>query len=554
MGFHNSDHNVFAAAGSSNRLTEHAIGLPYSGGIPEEEFEDAARLVGRNFLQPLLGSFGHRKLFCSETVELVTCKYNAGVKTPVQIQALRYSSVGLTIAVITGVAYRLHINQTTVALMFLVMVLLTSAYWGLRYALLMAVFATAAFNFFFLPPVRTFTIADPQNWVALFAFLVTALVASNLAEQARREAEGAKQRRREVERLYGLSQRLLASDNVLELLNALPGYVQETFSVGSVVAMAADHPTIYRSSLDAVFEESVLRSTMLRGEPITQGGVSYVPLRLGMRTVGALGITGAELSRETLDALGSLAGLAIERARALEALSKNRAEQEHERLRTALLDSVTHEFRTPLTSIKASITTLLSGAALDEGGRRDLLTVIDEETDRLNRLVGEAAEMAQLDSGKFNLQLESHSIRDALEPSLQDAKATLENHPVEITVPSSLPKVRMDVQRIREVLMHLLENAGKYSPPGAPIKVTSEVQGDFLVTSVADRGPGIDSFEQSLIFEKFYRGQHQRYTAPGTGMGLAIGKVIIEAHGGAIGVVSQLGNGSVFSFSLPLEN
>ena len=111
----------------------------------------------------------------------------------------------------------------------------------------------------------------------------------------------------------------------------------------------------------------------------------------------------------------------------------------------------------------------------------------------------------------------------------------------------------MDMQRIREVLMHLLENAGKYSPPGAPIKVTSEVQGDLLVTSVADRGPGIDSFEQSLIFEKFYRGQHQRYAAPGTGMGLAIAKVIIEAHGGTIGVVSQLGHGSVFSFSLPLE-
>ena len=149
----------------------------------------------------------------------------------------------------------------------------------------------------------------------------------------------------------------------------------------------------------------MLRSTLLRGEPITQAGVSYVPLRLGMRTVGALGVTGDELSRETLDALGSLAGLAIERARALEALSKNRAEQEHERLRTALLDSVTHEFRTPLTSIKASVTTLLSAATLDDQGRRELLTVIDEETDRLNRLVGEAAEMAQLDSGMFKLDL-----------------------------------------------------------------------------------------------------------------------------------------------------
>jgi two-component system sensor histidine kinase KdpD len=342
-----------------------------------------------------------------------------------------------------------------------------------------------------------------------------------------------------VERLFSLSQRLLASENVLELLNALPLYVQEAFSVGSVAVMAAEHPTIYRSSLDAKFDETVLRSTLLRGEPITQSGVSYVPLRLGMRTVGALAVTGDALSRETLDALASLAGLAIERARALEALSKNRAEQEHERLRTA--------------SIKASVTTLLSGASLEEQGRRELLTVIDEETDRLNRLVGEASEMAQLDAGMFKLDLQPHSISEALELALQDAKATLDSHPVEVKVATDLPKARMDLARIREVLMHLLENAGKYSDTGVPIKVTSEVKGDRLVTSVADRGPGIDSFEQSLIFEKFYRGQHQRYSAPGTGMGLAIAKVIVEAHGGTIGVVSQLGSGSVFSFSLTLD-
>ena len=475
------------------------------------------------------------------------------MKTGPGRQAVRYTSVGAAIGLITAIDYRLHVNPTTVALMFLVAVLLASAYWGLRYAVVLALGATAAFNFFFLPPIKTFTIADPQNWVALFAFLVTALVASNLAERARREAEAAKQRRREVERLYAHSQRLLTSENVVELLNALPQFVQQTFSLGSVVAMATDHPTVYRSSLDAKFEESVLRSTLLRGEPITQAGVSYVPLRLGMRTVGALAITGDEMSRATLDALGSLAGLAIERARALEALSKNRAEQEHERLRTALLDSVTHEFRTPLTSIKASVTSLLSNGNLDSASRGELLTVIDEETDRLNRLVGEASEMAQLDAGMFKLDLQPHAIQEALELALDDAKVALENHPVEIIVSEDLPKLRMDLQRIREVLMHLLENAGKYSGAGVPIKATSETRGDYLVTSVADRGSGIDSFEQALIFEKFYRGQHQRYTAPGTGMGLAIAKVIVEAHGGTIGVISQLGHGSVFSFSLPID-
>jgi two-component system, OmpR family, sensor histidine kinase KdpD len=476
------------------------------------------------------------------------------VKVGAQTQVSRYAVIIAAIAAITALDYRLRVNPTTVALMFLVGVLLASAYWGLRYALVLAVGATAAFNFFFLPPIGTFTIADPQNWVALFAFLVTALVASNLGDRARSEAEGAQQRRREVERLYGLSQRLLASENVLELLNNLPRYVQEAFSVGSIAVMAADHATIYRSSLDAKFDETVLRSTLLRGEPVTQAGVSYVPLRLGMRTVGALAVTGDELSRETLDALSSLTGLAIERARALEALSKHRAEQEHERLRSALLDSVTHEFRTPLTAVKASVTTLLSGTVLDDGGRRELLTVIDEETDRLNRLVGEAAEMAQLDAGLFKLDLQPHAMQEALDLALQDAKASLENHPVEIFAAPVAPKVQMDLQRIREVLLHLLENAGKYSAAGLPIKVTSEVHDDWLVTSIADRGPGIDSFEQSLIFEKFYRGQHQRYTAPGTGMGLAIAKVIVEAHEGTIRLVSQLGSGSVFSFTLPLDH
>jgi two-component system, OmpR family, sensor histidine kinase KdpD len=474
------------------------------------------------------------------------------VKSDARIQAVRFGLVVAAIALITGIDFRLHVNPTTVALTFLVAVLLASAYWGLRYAVVLAVGATGAFNFYFLPPIGTFTIADPQNWIALFAFLVTALVASNLAERARREAEAAKQRRHEVELLYDLSQRLLTSENVLELLNALPLYVKETFSVGSVSMMAADHPSVYRSSPDAEVDENLLRLTCSRGEPTRQGRTAYVPLRLGVRTVGALGVTGHELSRETLDAIGSLAGLAIERARALETVSKNQAMQENERLQSALLDSVTHQFRTPLTAIKTNVTALLSDVMVDQDGKRQLLTVIDQEADRLNRLVGEAAEMGQLDAGMFKLDLRPHSIQEALEPALEDAKASLENHPKEILISPDLPMVRMDVQRIREVLMHLLDNAGKYSAPGAPVKVTAEVKSDRLVISVADRGAGIDSLEQTLIFDKFYRGGRERYTAPGTGMGLPIAKVIMRAHGGDIGVVSQLSSGSVFSISLPI--
>jgi two-component system sensor histidine kinase KdpD len=259
------------------------------------------------------------------------------------------------------------------------------------------------------------------------------------------------------------------------------------------------------------------------------------------------------LTRETLDAIGSLVGIAIERVRAVEELTRNQATQESERLRSALLDSIAHEFRTPLTGIKASVTGLLSGCELDEEQRRELLTVIDEEADRLNRLVGEAAEMAQLDSHVFELELQPHRIREVVDAALQSARLALQEHPVQVDVPDSLPEAKFDFDRIREVLLHLLENAGKYSPAGTPIRVSAELKDGQIITSVADRGPGIDPFEQALIFDKFYRGRDQRFTAHGTGMGLAIAKVIIEAHRGRIEVVSQLEKGAVFSFTLPLS-
>jgi two-component system sensor histidine kinase KdpD len=245
--------------------------------------------------------------------------------------------------------------------------------------------------------------------------------------------------------------------------------------------------------------------------------------------------------------------LSIERARAVEQLTTTRAAQESEKLRSALLDSVTHEFRTPLTGIKASITSLLSSPDLDEASRQEFLTVIDEEADRLNRLVGEAAEMAQLDAGMFKLSLQPRTIRDAIEPAVEATRHLLNKHELSVSVDDNLPLVNIDVDRIREVIVHLLENAAKYSPEGSSVRLTAERHGSKVAVSVADHGPGIDAFEQPLIFEKFYRGRNQQYTADGTGMGLAIAKVIVEAHGGTLGVVSQLGKGSVFTFELPAK-
>ena len=459
------------------------------------------------------------------------------------------------LAVITAAGRYLDVNPTAIALVFLIAVLFASAYWGLRYAVVLSIVATACFNFFFLPPLYTFTIADPQNWVALVAFLVTALVAGNLSERARREADDAKRRRHEVERLYALSQQLLTTENLVSLLNALPNIVTDTFSVTGAALFVTDRAAVYRSGPDVDFDEETLRTVAARGELVMQEEKpSYVSLRVGVKTVGALAVAGGNLSRESLEAIGSLAGLAIERARAVEQVTLHRAAQESDRLRTALLDSVTHEFRTPLTSIKASVSSLLTTPSLNDDERKELLTVIDEETDRLNRLVGEASEMAQLDSGMVKLDLKPHDIADVIDSALEATRHLLQKHKVEVSIASGLPPVTMDVERIREVITHLLENAGKYSPAGTTVTVTAERQARNIVVSVADHGPGIDSFEQPLIFEKFYRGRNQQYAAHGTGMGLAIAKVIVEAHSGTIGVVSQLGSGSVFSFSLPLQS
>ncbi|HEX2712364.1 MAG TPA: DUF4118 domain-containing protein [Candidatus Acidoferrales bacterium] len=473
-----------------------------------------------------------------------------------ETRILRYVLVVGVVLAITWLCFKvLHVNGMTVALTYLLAILVVSVVWGLEAAVVMSLAAVLTLNYFFLPPVRTFTIADPQNWVALLAFLATAVIASHLSSRAKQQAEDAQQRRREIERLYAFSQQLLVTGNVIELLNAIPQHVVESFEVGAAAVFLASKEKIYRSGQEIPqLDAENLKAVIARDEPMVDEsqGLSFVPVRLGVRPIGSLGISGPVLSRQTLEALGTLIAIAMERARTVEQLARTEAGREGERLKSVLLDSITHDFRTPLTSIKASITTLLSNAALNPGQQRELLTIINEESNRLNRLVGEAAEMAMLDAGEFELDLKPHPIEEVISAALEGCKSQLGSRPVDVQVKKGLPAARVDLSRIKEVLVHLLENANQYSPPGEPIKISAEVNGDFLVTSVADRGPGIEELEQGLIFSRFYRGRDQRYRVQGTGMGLPIAKAIVEAHGGTIGVVSQLGKGSVFSFTLPI--
>lgn len=475
----------------------------------------------------------------------------------VRLQVVSRTAIcALLVSLVVSIYFNyIHVNPTTVALSFVLLILVIAAGWGLSYAIFTSVVAALCFNFFFLPPIKTFTIADTQNWVALLAFLFTSIVASQLSERVRRGARDATRRRMEVERLYTFSQQLLITDNVVELLKSIPAYIVETFGAEQAAIHLGEKDKIYRSGIETEkLPESELREVSARGEILLdqEGKRCFVPLHMGVKKMGSLGISGDVLSRETLEALGSLVAIAIERAGAVETLMRGEASRESERLRSALLDSITHEFRTPLTAIKASVTSLRSATAMKDVERQDLLAVIEEETDRLNRLVGEAVEMAQLDAHEVKLDLEPHQIREAIDGALEDSRHLIGEHPVQVRLADNLPSAMMDVAWIKKVLQHLIENAVKYSPAQAPIFISSEAKNGRLLTSVADRGIGIDDLERTMIFDKFYRGQSQRYRVQGTGMGLAIVKAIVEAHEGRIEVTSQLGQGSVFSFGLPI--
>ena len=472
----------------------------------------------------------------------------------------RIAGLAVSLIVVAGIVvfYRhvLQVNQTTVALSFLLAILAVSAVWGMAVSLFMSVLAMLSFNYFFLPPVGTFTVSDPQNWVALLAFLLTSITGSQLSSRIRKEADEAHRRRREVERLYRFSRQLLGEGNVIQLMNAIPDYIVESFEAGAAELFLPQKDKFYRSGFGAAhLDEGKMKAAFLRDEIALDAEHSeyFVPVRLGVRPIGSLGISGSQLSRQSVEAVGTLVAIAIERARAVEQLGQTEAERQGERLKSALLDSITHDFRTPLTSMKASVTSLLTSSNSDSAQSWELLTIIDEECDRLNHLVEEAGEMAKLEAGELVLDLAPTPVEEIIKAALAHCKSALAGRHVDVRLSSNLPTVRADLERAKEALVQLIDNANLYSPTDRPITITAELTGDTVTTSVADHGPGIDDFEQTMIFDKFYRGKDQRYLVRGTGMGLPIAKAIIAALQGNMSVTSQLGHGSVFSFTLPVD-
>jgi two-component system, OmpR family, sensor histidine kinase KdpD len=477
-------------------------------------------------------------------------------------RVLVFRSLAMTAAALLVVlVYRriLHVNQTTVALTFLVMVQMAAFRWGLAYSVCLAIGCTLLYNYFFLPPIGSFTIADPQNWIALFALLASAIFISKISENERRQTALSEDRRSEMERLYEFSNQLLMEENLHDVASHAPRVVASIFAFDAVTLYLTESDTAYSSDPRRSFVSlnELRAAARLPDAPrAPNDGVCIVPLVLGMRASGSIAMTRktkADYSDGLYDAIGGLLAIALERATALDRFSRVEAAREGERLRSALLDSVTHELRTPLTAIRAAATSLLSQPSLAESQRREMFAILDEESARLDRLIGQAVEMAQLDTDGIEVRLKPQPLQEVIDMALEDCHALLRGRPVTVELPPDMPSVSLDRELIRRVLRHLLENAARYSPPGSPVRIGAVLHPDRLLVSITDQGQGIDEAEQAYIFDKFYRGSRQRLLH-GTGMGLAIAKAILRAHSGGIEVVSHRDQGATFTFWVPLRS
>lgn len=468
----------------------------------------------------------------------------------------RVAAAGLGLAAIVAI-YRLFapVNPTTVALTLLLYILVLAARWGLRYAIIASVAASAGFNFFFLPPVGTFTIAEPQNWVALFAFLGTALIASHLSSRIQAEARQAKAREQELATLFELSRALLETDNVADLLKAIPGCISFATRATAVIlyvdrgAQTFHTVSVGPEELHSVDLPAAMQLTEVR--LLESTGWTTLPVRTGIRPRGVLLIRGISASKETCESLARLVSIGIDRAEALEEAARSEAAKESERLRMVLLDSITHELRTPLTAIKASATALLSAEHVSPENQHEMLAVMDEECDRLNALIAQAVQMGQLEDSGTQMEFSPYPVRELVQHAVQACAFSLAEHHLQFSIPENCPPALVDATWMERAISNLLLNAAKYSPKSSTIEISTQSVGSNLSISVLDEGPGIEPAEREMVFQRFYRGQRFRGRVPGTGMGLAICLGVVTAHQGTISVENRPGRGAMFTITLP---
>ncbi len=475
---------------------------------------------------------------------------------PVLVLLLRFAAVAAAVLILTVALSHSRLNHTTVALSFLLVVLFTAAAWGLLESVIASLVAMVCFNVFFLPPVGTVTIADPQNWLALFVFLITSLVASKLSDTARKRALESEKRRHETERLYSLSRMILMSAGDLsQTASDVAFRIQQVFDFQGVTLLESSLNRYFRAGeeLPSIAQE-ILADVARRGDLVRnpEASLVVVALSLGGKPIGSLALSGRLPTDGALQATANLAALALERARNQDLAARAELSRQTQEFKSTLLDAVAHELKTPLTSIKAAVSSVLTSHHQSlTPAQTELLTVVDEETDHLDRMVREAIHMAKIEAGKLQLNRKQISLDPLIRAALKDMSSRLEGRRVEVQTADGLPEVSADEDLLQLVIRQYLDNALKFSPAGSPLRLRLRLARGQVEFMVEDKGLGIPESELPLVFDRYFRGRSVQESAEGTGMGLSIAREIISAHGGKVRVESEPGSGSRFYFTLP---
>ncbi len=455
-----------------------------------------------------------------------------------------------------GLLLKQFVAVQSISLVFITAVLVAAAAWGLLPSLFASLLSLLAFNFFFLPPLYTLSVADAENVVALFFFLTVAIIVSNLTAATRRQIVTARSRAKSTAALYAFSRKVAGIGALDDLLWATAYQISSMLNVRTVLLMpvreggglgvASGYPPEDR--LDEA-DMAAARWSWDRNRPAGRGTDTlpggkrlFLPLRTGSGPVGVIGIDRDEPGplltpdeRRLLDALCDQAAVALERISLGRGLDEARVLAETERLRAALLTSISHDLRTPLASILGTVSSLRSYPEIyGEAERADLLATLQEEAERLNRFVANLLDMTRLESGAIEFNLEVIDVAEIVGAAVQRAGGVLSHHHVEINIEPGLPMLRIDAVLFEQVLFNLLDNAAKYALAGSRIDVRATRDGELVEIEVVDEGPGIPPGDVERIFDKFYRVQAQDRRRAGTGLGLAICRGFVEALGGWI--------------------
>ena len=487
-------------------------------------------------------------------------------------EARAYLGSLVFVAVSLGGALLLHqrLGVASVAMTFLTAVLVSAVVHGLRPALLASFASVLAYNFFFLPPLYTFTIADPENVAALFFFGVTAVIASNLTARVRAQAIVARQRARTTEELYQFSRKLAGAANLDDLLWATVHQIALMLKVRVVILLPEDGRVAVRAGFppEDMLDDADLAAakwcwernrTAGRGSDTLPGAKRlFMPMNTGRGAVGVVGIDSDDPGpiltpdqHRLLDALADQAALAIERVNLVEDVESARIVAETDRLRAALLTSISHDLRTPLASILGSATSL--SEALDASTRLDLIHNIRDEAERLNRFIGNLLDMTRLELGPLRLRTGAVELSDAIGSALRRASKILAEHRTQVVLQPNLPMLDLDEVLFEQVLFNLLDNASKYAPAGSLITIKAWQDGGNVMVQVLDEGPGIPAADLEHVFDKFYRVGGADRRRAGTGLGLAICRGFVEAmHGSIVATNRTDHSGAVFTLTLPV--